>query len=388
MCGIAGVISLGENLRPEDRSDAEQMLSALRHRGPDGAALLESPRAVVGNTRLRVTDLSAAADLPMTSEDGSLWLAYNGAVTDFRELRRRLQARGRPLRTASDAEVVLRLYEERGIAMLDELTGMFAFCIVDRRRRKAYLARDFYGQRPLFHHQRNGRLYFASEIKSFLELPGFDKSLDVEGLYHFFSLAYVPGRRTPFSSVRELPGGCLLEIDLDTGKLSEREYYRLRYEADESLTEDQAAARVRDLMLDSVRRSVDVDVPVGLALSGGVDSGGLLALLKELGLARKVHTFSLRMDSPSFDESDYQRRLVEFARPIHHEVTVKAADVERNLLRHMAYLDEPSGDGAAIPFFLLAEQAGEHVRVMLSGEGGDEVFNAYETHRAYRAREL
>ncbi|MEE8424463.1 MAG: asparagine synthetase B, partial [Elusimicrobiota bacterium] len=294
MCGIAGALSLGPELGGRDRKAVEAMTAALDHRGPDARGLLVEPLALLGNTRLKITDLSEAAALPMSGFDDGVWIAYNGAVTNFRELVETFGLdRRMPLRSGSDAEVVLRLYETLGIDALRHLSGMFAFCIYDARRRKAYLVRDFYGQRPVFYRVKGGRLHFASEIKAFLELPDFDKRLDYEALHHYFSLAYIPGKHTPFAELRELEGGHYLEIDLGTSRVQERVYHRLRYETDEERGEKETAAELRELLLDSVRRSMDVDVPVGLMLSGGVDTGGILAMIKHLGLSRKLHTFSV-----------------------------------------------------------------------------------------------
>ncbi len=387
MCGIAGVLGLGRDLSPEKRGIVAAMLAAMAHRGPDGQGVSSRPRALLGNVRLKITDLRDEAALPMVS--GGVHLAYNGAVTNFRQLRRSLRLDDdHRFRTGSDAEVMLALYRRLGIDFVRRLSGMFAFGLYDEERGKAYLVRDFYGQRPLFFSVQAGDLYFASEIKAFLEVPGFPKKLDEEAIHHFMTLAYIPGDRTPFAALRELGGGEWLEVDLVSGRWCRHRYHAQRFDQDRSITEESAAARLRELLVDSLQRAMDVDVPVGLTLSGGVDTGGLLGLLRQLGMARRTHTFSIRIAEPSFDESRYQRLLVDWARPVHHEIVVRPRDVLANLKAHMAFLDEPSGDGAAVPLFILAREASRHVRVLLSGEGGDEVFNAYETHRAWKARRL
>lgn len=389
MCGIAGTLSLGRPLRESDQSLVRSMTAVLRHRGPDGQRVLSDEKGILGGARLKITDLSDAAALPMASDDGMVWLAYNGAVTNFRSLRDEFDMeRKRPLRTTSDAEVVLRLYEELGDGFIDRLSGQFAFCLYDRRRQRALLVRDYYGLRPVFYLVHGGRLHFASEIKALLEVPGWDRRLDTEALWHFFSRAYIPGTRTPFAEVRELPGGHLLEVDLRAGRFTERRYYELRGETDETLSEEAAAAELRVRLRDSVERSLQVDVPVGLTLSGGFDTSTLLALAKELGLSRRLHTFSIRINEPSFDESRYQKIMVDFAKPIHHEITVNPSDILQCLTATVAHMDEPSGDGAAAPTFMLSREARRHVGVLLSGEGGDEIFYAYETYRAYRARQF
>ncbi len=389
MCGIAGTLSLGASLGPDEREAVLTMTRRLRHRGPDRQAIEGDGRCVLGSARLRITDLSENGDLPLSNEDGTVWIAYNGAVTNFRELRRkfRLDDKHR-FRSGSDAEVLVHLYEELGIGMLEHLSGMFAFCLHDRRANKAYVVRDFYGLRPVFYAVIGERLHFASEIKALLELPSVGRGLDHQALRDFLFLAYIPGASTPFKDIRELEAGRLIEVDLASGRREERSYYSLKFRADESLTEERCAADVRELMRESVRTALDCDVPVGMTLSGGVDTSSLLALAKDIGRSGKLHTFSIKIDEPSFDESRYQKIMVDFARPVHHEITVGAKDIIDNLLPAIAHLDEPAGDGAAIPSFLLAREAKNHVRVLLSGEGGDEIFNAYETHRAYKARLL
>lgn len=389
MCGIAGVLTAGRPVEPEDEGLVGRMLDVLRHRGPDDRGLKRVDGAVLGNARLNIMDPTRRGALPMTGGDGGVLLAYNGEITNYLELKERFKLGDRfDFKSGSDSEVLLRLYEAEGIGCLKQLSGYFAFCLVDLKKRKAWLVRDFFGVRPLFYTVIRGRLHFASEIKALLEIPGLDRELDREGLFHFFSLAYIPGERTPFRSIRELRGGRLVEVDLASGKHEEREYYSLRYEPDESLGSDPGAAadKLRETLREAVSRNLRADAPVGLALSGGVDSSSILVLAKEAGT--RLHTFSIKMGDPTFDESPYQKIIVDHAKPVHHEVTVGPDEVLRNVVEHIAFMDEPTGDGAAVPLMLLARQAKEHVKVLLSGEGGDEVFNAYETHRAYRVRKL
>lgn len=385
MCGFAGTLSLEGRLDEMERDLVGAMTALLRHRGPDGERVLVDARAAIGNTRLRVTDPSPSADLPMMSEGRGLWLAFNGSITNFRELaaRHRLAER-RPLVTGSDAEVVLRLYEQMGLGLLDELNGMYAFCLYDRAAGKAWLARDPHGQRPLFYALSPGRLHFASEIKALLEQPRIDRRLDETALWDYFSLGYIPGEATPFTGVRELRGGCLLEADLNAGTWRLQRFHKQRWSTDESLGEDESARKLRALLEKSLARNLDCDVPVGLTLSGGIDSSSLLALTSRAG--RTPHTFSLRVDEPSFDESRFQRVMVDWARPIHHEIVFRPEEVLAHAKTCMAHLDEPTANGAAIPSFLIAREARKHVKVLLSGEGGDELFSAYETHRAVGLR--
>lgn len=389
MCGIAGVVGLGTELDEGDAADVERMTTLLVHRGPDGTGYAHAPRWRVGNTRLAILDLSRAADLPMQSEDGNVVIAYNGEVTNFRELRARFRLDERyRFRTESDTEVLLHLYEELGIDFVEHLSGMFAFFLVDRCKQRAWLVRDFYGIRPLFFLRMRGRLYFASELKAFFGVASFEPRLCEEAVWHFLGLAYIPGRLTPYVGVEELPAAHLLEIDLARGEVNEEAYYRIEFEPHDVYDEDKLAEELHDAMRDSVRRNLISDAPIGMTLSGGFDTSSILALARELGDTRELHTFSVVMDEPSFNEKRYQDAMVEWAQTQHHEIVVRPREVLDHLVEHMAFLDEPSGDGAAVPFYLLAREAKGYVKVLLSGEGGDETFNAYETHVAMKARAL
>jgi asparagine synthase (glutamine-hydrolysing) len=389
MCGICGILSLGQAIRPEEHDEAVRMNRVLRHRGPDDEGIQVGRDHVLAATRLKIIDLSDAAHLPMSNRDRTVWLTYNGEVTNFRELRRDFRLDDDyEFQSSSDTEVLLHLYQKLGPAAFKELSGMFAFCLVDLRINKAFVVRDFYGIRPLFYMLAGDRLYFASEIKSLMEVTRFRPEIDHEAIYHFLSLAYIPDRLTPFKQIRELQGGCLLAVDLTAGTWTEETYYEVRYEPDAATTEVEATQRLRDEMIDSVRRNLISDAPLGLTLSGGFDTGCMLGITKHLGVSHKLHTFSIKIDEPSYDESKYQHILANYAKTIHHEVVVQPETVWNTLVQHMAFMDEPSGDGAAIPTYVLAEDASDYVKVLLSGEGGDEIFNAYETHMAWKARRL
>ena len=390
MCGLAGIISLGSRLGEEDVCTGRRMTGLLDHRGPDSTAELHDGLCYLGNTRLSIIDLSENASLPMSNDDGSVWLCYNGEVTNFRELEKRFSLRDKfRFRSSSDTETVLRLYELLGIGMLAELSGMFAMCIYDRRLCRAWIVRDFFGTRPLFHTTIGDRLYFASEIKAFYAVPGFRPEPCLEAMHHYFSLAYIPGTLTALEGVSELDGAHLVEATPGSGNPPlVRPYYEIRFAPREDMTESEAVDGFFAVLEDSVRRNLISDAPVGVTLSGGLDSSSVLGLARHLGSSSELHSFSLRINEKSFDESPYQRAMARYAGSTHHEITVDPGDVLRVIEKHMAYMDEPLGDGSAIPFFLLAERARDHVRVLLSGEGGDEISNAYETHMAFRMASL
>ncbi|MCF8464366.1 MAG: asparagine synthase (glutamine-hydrolyzing) [Flavobacteriales bacterium] len=388
MCGIAGYISFQEILDTSNLDTVKNMASVLVHRGPDSQGILHDSRVVLGNTRLSIIDTSDNGALPMAASDDSVWLCYNGEISNFRELREKYELEKKfDFRSTSDSEVLLYLYKQLGISLLDELSGMFAFCLYDRTEQIVYLVRDFYGILPLFVHQTSDGLYFSSEIKSFLEIPSFEKKVDRESIHHFFSLAYIPGSRTPFVGIQEIQGGELVKIKL--GERPEfRNYYKLDYREDHSIDEKSAVETTRELLVDSVKRSLVSDAPLGMTLSGGIDTSAMLGIVKHLGLGSQMHTFSLRMGEKSFDESPYQRLMAEYAGSIHHEITVNPDDVVRHMLTQISHMDEPNGNGACIPSFILAKEASSTVKVLLSGEGGDELFNAYPTMAAYQYRNI
>jgi len=390
MCGICGFFSFRERIDEQQLQEVKRMTAVLQHRGPDDWGMAVGERFAIGNTRLLITDLSSKGHMPFCSPDRSVWITYNGFVSNFPQLIDEYRlGRDLPLVSRTDTEVLVRLYQRFGIDFLRKLTGQFAFSLADLRIRKAYIVRDFFGIRPVFYLPQPTGLYFSSEIKSFLELACFSNELDIEAIYHFLSLAYIPGELTPFKQIKELHGGHLLEVDLAEGTFAPKEYYAIRYDTDWSMTEERTAEELREIMRDSVRRNLVSDVPVGATLSGGVDTSSILALVHDLGQSRNTHTYSIGMDEASYDETAYQQIMVDYARPIHHYLRVKPQDVADNLARQIAFMDEPTGDGAAVPSFLLAEVARrDGISVMLSGEGGDETFNAYETHVAYKARKM
>lgn len=388
MCGIAGIISPNK-IQKTDVTDGKRMTSVLRHRGPDQTGDHYDGNCYFGNTRLKIIDLSDSGNLPMSNNDRSLVLAYNGEITNFKDLKEQFRLEEKyKFRSKTDTEVLLLLYEELGIKFLEQLSGQFAFALYDKKKNKIFIVRDQFGIRPVFYMRKNDKFYFASEIKSFLEISDFNKTVDQQAVYDYFSLIYIPGVRTPFKNIKELDGGHYLEIDLNSNKTEIKEYFDFNYQPDYNMTEKEAIDGFYDVMLDSVRRNIISDAPLGLTLSGGLDTSSILSLTKELGKSSEIHTFSIKMEEASFDESRFQKIMVDHAKPIHHQINVGPKDVLEALKVQMAYMDEPNGNGAVIPSFLLAKEAKKYVKVLLSGEGGDELTNAYDTHLAYKVRKL
>lgn len=389
MCGICGFVALNNSVTDKHTAYIKKMAGALQHRGPDHTGFWHNSKVAFGNTRLSVIDLSPNGNLPMSSADGDVWICYNGELSNFRELTHKYKLREKfDFKSNTDTEVIIYLYKLLGIKFLQELSGMFAFCLVDNAKQKAYIVRDFYGILPVFFYQSSDGIYFSSEIKAILEIDELDTTLNKNAIHHFFSLAYIPGNLTPFKHITELRGGELFEVDLTTGKSDKQQYYKIEYSENHHITEQEAVEKTRELLISAVERNLVSDAPLGMTLSGGIDTCSMLGIVKHLGLANKMNTFSLKMGEKSFDESPYQQLMAKHAGSIHHEILVTPDEVIENMITQVAYIDEPNGNGACIPSYLLAKKASATVKVLLSGEGGDELFNAYPTMAAYQYRKL
>lgn len=387
MCGICGYVQAdGRSMSPRL---LDAMTAALGHRGPDGRVALHlpaspqgpapSPVVGLGHARLAVIDLSAAARQPMTNEDGSLFLTYNGEIYNYRELAAELTAKGHRFRSASDTEVILHLYEECGTAAVARLNGMFAFALWDAPRRRLWLCRDRMGVKPLVYCQTKGGLRFASEIKSLLADPELPRRLDAEALRLYLAFNYVPSPRTMFQGIRKLEPGCsLLYAD---GQVELRRYYTpLPAPAAEDGRPARLRRRLREALDQAVADCLVADVPVGAFLSGGVDSGIVLALMARHS-SRPVKTFTIGFaESPRHDETAAARRIAAHFGTEHHELRVHRADILDTVPEVLAGLDEPFADSSALAAYLVARETRRHVKVALSGDGGDELFGGY---RAY-----
>ncbi|MGH7856780.1 MAG: asparagine synthase (glutamine-hydrolyzing), partial [Candidatus Binatia bacterium] len=382
MCGIAGKLNL-DPAEPVAAETVRAMCAALRHRGPDDDGFLFDGPVGMGMRRLSIIDLSTGRQ-PIRNEDGSVWVVYNGEIYNFPELRRSLEAAGHRFYTATDTEVIVHLYEEHGEDFVERLAGMFAIALWDRRERKLILARDRLGIKPLYYHLDGRRLLFGSEIKAILE-DDVDRDLDLQALHDYLSLNYVPGPRSIFRSIRKLPPAHLLVCA--AGRVRLRRYWELRCSTEnagrpvESLCEE-----LHDLLEDTVRGHLLSDVPVGVFLSGGLDSGSLVALASRVTNG-PVRTFSIGFDDPSYDELAEARAVVRKFGTDHHEMIVRP-DAVTLLPALVRAFDEPFADSSAIPVYCVSRLAREHVKVVLSGEGGDEVFGGYETYAAYKIAAL
>jgi asparagine synthase (glutamine-hydrolysing) len=384
MCGICGVLSLGGGEPPALRL-IEAMTSKLAHRGPnDSDVWIEGPVGL-GHRRLAVLDLSRAGRQPMANEDGSVRITYNGEVYNFRELEQqhKLRERGHRIVSRSDTETLVHLYEELGLGMLPELNGMFAFALWDARSRELHLARDRFGIKPLFYQQDTRVFRFGSEIKAILADPAVPRRPDRQALHDFLSFNYIPGEQTAFEGIREIPPAHVLTVRPD-GTTELRRWWKLAWDLDASIDEPTAVARVRDLLGRSVDRRLISDVPVGIMLSGGMDSSVLAALARER-ITGPLRTYAIGFDDPSFDESSDAEAVARHLGAEHRRVTITPAKARAAMLECLDKLDEPYADGSAIPTWYLAQLARPDVTVLLSGEGGDEVFAGYDTYAAFKA---
>jgi asparagine synthase (glutamine-hydrolysing) len=388
MCGVCGFIGPAE--LAVEHGVIRSMTEVLRHRGPDGLGDLQigaghGLTGWLGHSRLKIIDLTEAADQPMTNEDGSVALTYNGEVYNFRELRRRLEGLGHRFRSTGDTEVVLRAYEQWGEECVRRLDGMFAFAIWDCRRGCLFLARDRTGKKPLYYTTRGGRLTFGSEIKALLQSGWVEPRLDVSAIGEYLLFGYVPDPRTIYEGIHQVPPASTISFGLD-GLQGPRQYWDALPERQASRLDHDAPRKIALLLENAVRRRLIADVPLGALLSGGLDSSVVVGLMRKTS-GEPVRTFSIGFpEDASYDEREYARLVARHFATIHTEFEVKvdAVALLDDLVWHH---DQPFADSSAIPTYLVCKLAREHVTVALNGDGGDEVFSGYERFWALRVSE-
>jgi asparagine synthase (glutamine-hydrolysing) len=395
MCGIVGVFAFDNRFAAEPRRLCA-MRDAMAHRGPDGQGVWVSDDRRVGfaHRRLSIIDLSHAADQPMTNEDGSIQLIFNGEIYNHAEIRRELEARGghRWRTDHSDTEVIVHAFEEWGIDCLHRFRGMFAMAIWDARSRELWLVRDRIGIKPLYWSLHHGRLAFASEIKGLLEDPDQPRDIDEESLYHYLSFLTTPAPQTLFAGIRKLPAGTWMRVRED-GAIQERKYWDVWDHVSPlaDAPEDEIAARVLDTLRTAVRYRKVADVPVGIFLSGGIDSSTNAALFSE-GERTQVKTFSVayREEFGSYpSELPYARRMAARVGADHHEYLISTDDLISFLPRMVHLQDEPIADPVCVPVYYVSKLAREHgVTVCQVGEGADELFIGYPSWQAALDRQF
>jgi asparagine synthase (glutamine-hydrolysing) len=382
MCGICGEWSpFGA-----DRTALERMNGALVHRGPDDQGAVLLGEAGLAMRRLSIIDL-ARGHQPIANEDSTAWIVFNGEIYNYRELRRGLIARGHRFRTDSDTEVILHLYEEKGERAVDDLRGMFAFAIWDSRRRKLLLARDRFGQKPLFWRFDGRRFLFASEIKSILAVTALPE-IDLRSLDEYLTLRFIASPRTMFSGIHKLPPAHLLVLDAageGPPKIEVRRYWQLRFEPKKNVSETDAVEEGRARIREAIDSHRIADVPVGAFLSGGMDSSLVVAMTSELLRERgegRLKTFAIGVEAQDFNELPFARQVAEHCGTDHYEEVV-CPDMVQLLPKMVYHLDEPS-DPIAACMYHSAALAARHVKVVLTGDGGDEVFAGYDRYFGFR----
>ena len=383
MCGIAG-FSDDSSIPRSSRRDADfalvhRMCEVIRHRGPDDEGIHVEDGAALGMRRLSIIDLSTG-NQPIHNEDRSVWLVFNGEIYNYRELRQTLEREGHAFYTSSDTETIVHAYEEWGEGAFGRLRGMFGIALWDRRRRALFLARDRAGIKPLHYAVSNGRLYYGSEIKSLIAAGAVDGGLDLEALDHYLSFLYAPSDRSMFRGVRKLQPGHVLRWQ--DGRATVTRYWEINAGEQFTGSPEDAAAGLRAVLGDAVRSHMVSDVPLGAFLSGGVDSSIVVGLMAQAS-PQPVKTFSIGFDEPQFDELEHARKVAAHFRTDHHEFIVRP-DGLSILDRLIEHFDEPFADSSAIPTWYVSEIARRHVTVVLSGDGGDELFGGYDRYLPHR----
>jgi asparagine synthase (glutamine-hydrolysing) len=375
MCGICGKVYFDAQ-RTITRAELEQMSRTLAHRGPDGEGIWIDGHVGLAHRRLAIIDLRAVAGQPMSNEDGSIWLTFNGEIYNFQELRVELKARGHVFRTSSDTEVIVHAYEEYGRACLSRFRGMFAFALWDARTRTLFLARDRVGKKPLYYYRGHDRFVFGSEIKALLTDPAVPREPDPIALDHYLALQYIPAPLTAFRGVYKLPAAHWLA--LHDGHIEIGRYWHLRYTPKRPLSMRDATAELQCRLAEAVRLRLVSDVPLGAFLSGGVDSSAVVAHMAR-AMDSPVRTFSVGFAEAVFDERPFARMVAESYGTAHAELVVEAPVVDI-LPRLVWHYDEPLGDASAVPSYAIAALTRQHVTVALNGDGGDENFAGYDRY--------
>jgi asparagine synthase (glutamine-hydrolysing) len=384
MCGIAGVVTLGNQGGPTSSALPRRMASLLRHRGPDDEGVWESPTrlAALSHRRLAIVDLSPLGRNPMLWDGGRLAITYNGEIYNFHELRQELERLGYRFRSQTDTEVVLAAYDQWGVECLDRFAGMFAFGLWDESRHRLWLVRDRLGKKPLYFAEHHGTLTFASELKALLADDGFSREIDPEALRMYLRYGYIPAPYTIYKGARKLePAHYLL---CEGGSVSNTRYWDPLQNAQalDGITESEAENRLETLLTTAVRQRRIADVPLGAFLSGGIDSSLVVALMTEQSSA-PVQTHTVRFENPSYNEADHAAAVARHLGTDHHERTCGSREMLAIVDDIPDIYDEPFADSSAIPTYLVSSAARTGVTVALSGDGGDELFFGYPRYRYY-----
>ncbi len=373
MCGICGIYQL--NRAAPEPDTLAKMNAVLKHRGPDDEGFYFGSQIGLGHRRLSIIDLDGGHQ-PLSNEDESVWVVYNGEIYNYRELRAELVKRGHHFRTHSDTEVIVHLYEEHGPGLLPQLRGMFAFALWDARKRCLLLARDRLGQKPLYYTRQNKNLIFASEIKAILQHPLVQPRVNLTAIHDFLSYQYVPSPETAFAGIYKLPPASYLLQTASETKIER--YWQLDFGSKLQLKEEEYCRRLRELLEEAVKMRLMSEVPLGAFLSGGLDSSTVVSLMSKLS-NQVVKTFSIGFAEDEYNELDYARLAAQHFQTEHQEFTVRPAALEL-LPKLIWHYNEPFADPSALPTYYLSQVCRQHVTVALCGDAGDENFAGYERY--------
>jgi len=362
MCGITGVVNI-EHEDPVKYDTVKCMCDAITHRGPDDYGILAEDNVGIGMRRLSIIDLKTGKQ-PISNEDGTVWIVFNGEIYNHLELSDELEKRGHKFKTKTDTEVIVHAYEEYGEKCPQMLNGMFAFAIWDKRRRSVFLARDRIGIKPLYYFFDRKRLVFGSELKAILQAGEIPKRIDLQALDNFLTFEYIPAPLSIFQDIKKLPAG--YSLTLRNNDIRVKSYWELSFqfkEADEAVIQKD----ITDLLQDAVKIRLMSDVPLGAFLSGGIDSSSIVALMSQV-MEQPVKTFSIGFEDSSYNELEYARLIAKKFNTEHHEFIIKPDAVELTE-KLLGFLDEPFGDFSIFPTYLVSKMAREYVTVVLSGDG-------------------
>lgn len=376
MCGICGIIDTAK--APIDTARVTAMARAMAHRGPDDEGIYSAPGVCLGHRRLSIIDLSSAGHQPLSNEDKTIWAVLNGEIYNYKELREELQKKGHIFRSDSDTEVLVHLYEAQGKECVKSILGMYAFAIWDSKRQSLLLARDRIGKKPLLYSYRGGKLCFASEFKALLESNLVEKKISLQALDYYFTFGYIPAPLTIYANVFKLMPGHILW--LVNQQIKTERYWQLDFTKKLNICEKEAKEEINRLLTEAVRARLYSDVPLGVFLSGGIDSSLVVGMMAKL-CNHKIRTFSIGFDEAEYDELKYARSIARHFDTEHKEFIVrpKALDVLPALVEHYG---EPYADPSCIPTYYLAQMSKQYVSVVLNGDGGDELFAGYDRYQA------
>lgn len=382
MCGICGYV-YSDHARPTDRARVEAMCLTLAHRGPDDQGVYTKGPVALGSRRLSIIDIEGGHQ-PIHNEDESIWVVFNGEIYNYPDLTSLLEKRGHRFSSHSDTEVLVHAYEEFGDEFLQHLNGMFALALWDANRNRLLLARDRTGIKPLYYTQHDNALVFGSEIKALLKYPGVERNIDLVALNEYLSFEYVPSPRTMFQGISKLPPGHL--ITAENGRIQVRQYWDVNLARSEGIQAKSLRdyeAELLHVLHDVVRKEMISDVPIGVLLSGGIDSSAVASMMSELSPGN-VKSFSITFDDSSFDESTYARQVANHLQTEHFELRLTPSICLDLMPKIAGYMDEPLGDSSLVPTFLLSQFTRSYVKAALGGDGGDEMFAGYSTLQAHR----